>query len=420
MGNYRFRLSDMMPNAWFYKLRDMGRRRTQHHNNNSNHHPLLTVKKQQQQQPFTATSPQNHTRLSRPRNSYYFPSQSIQPEKFNNSPLNPKASDTYFPADPPRRSSSLTTRRRTKRRTIRSSSMLVTSSSSVSAGCNCRATLDSVWTRPDSSPDNSVSLSPPESSTDPDSQLVTAPDPFDSLGSWSSSCSCTVSSSATDIIIDMDHHQKKSPSRKLDKFDGFDSISKLQLRPILTKPANFTDMISDHKKKDSKKTEKPAKFRRNSAKLEQRTANTSHGGSLSVKVVREESVKTVREQKPIPIPVRRSLTSSSPGVKLRANSPRIASKKIQAYNRKISASATNSRPRRKSISDSFAIVKSSFDPQRDFRESMMDMIVENNLRASKDLEELLACYLSLNSNEYHDIIVKVFEQIWFDLTYTRL
>ncbi|XP_042504101.1 transcription repressor OFP4-like [Macadamia integrifolia] len=410
MGNYRFRLSDMMPNAWFYKLRDMGRSRT-HHNNSSNHHPLLTVKKKQQ--PCTATPPQNHTRLSRPRNSYYFPSESraIEPEKFNNSPIKPKASDTYFP-DPPRRSSSITTRRRTKRRTIRSSSMLVTSS--VSAGCNCRATLDSVWTRPDSSPENSGSLSPPESSTDPDFQVVPAPDPFDSLGSWSSSCSCTVSSSATDIIIDMD--QKKS----FDKFDGLDSISKLQLRPILTKPANFSDMVSDdHKKKDSKKTEKPPKFRRNSAKLEERTANAANG-SLSVKIVREESLKTVREQKPIPLPVRRSLASSSPGVKLRAISPRIASKKIQAYNRKISASATNSRSRRKSISDSFAVVKSSFDPQRDFRESMVDMIVENNLRASKDLEELLACYLSLNSNEYHDLIVKVFEQIWFDLTYTRL
>uniref|UniRef100_A0A2P2Q1V0 Transcription repressor n=1 Tax=Rhizophora mucronata TaxID=61149 RepID=A0A2P2Q1V0_RHIMU len=44
---------------------------------------------------------------------------------------------------------------------------------------------------------------------------------------------------------------------------------------------------------------------------------------------------------------------------------------------------------------------------------MMEMIVENNMQSSKDLEELLACYLSLNSNEYHDLIVKAFEQIWF-------
>ncbi|URE08918.1 DUF623 domain containing protein [Musa troglodytarum] len=51
---------------------------------------------------------------------------------------------------------------------------------------------------------------------------------------------------------------------------------------------------------------------------------------------------------------------------------------------------------------------------------MVAMIVENNIRASKDLEELLACYLSLNSNEYHDVIVKVFQQIWFDLAEVKL
>ena len=68
----------------------------------------------------------------------------------------------------------------------------------------------------------------------------------------------------------------------------------------------------------------------------------------------------------------------------------------------------------------FAVVKSSLDPQRDFRESMVEMIVENNIRASKDLENLLACYLSLNSREYHDLIVKAFEQIWYDMAQLRM
>ncbi|KAJ0975505.1 hypothetical protein J5N97_017470 [Dioscorea zingiberensis] len=75
---------------------------------------------------------------------------------------------------------------------------------------------------------------------------------------------------------------------------------------------------------------------------------------------------------------------------------------------------------RKSISQSLAIVKASSNPQKDFRDSMVEMIVENNIRTPKDLEDLLACYLSLNSEEYHDVIVKVFEQIWFDLTDIRL
>jgi uncharacterized protein (TIGR01568 family) len=72
--------------------------------------------------------------------------------------------------------------------------------------------------------------------------------------------------------------------------------------------------------------------------------------------------------------------------------------------------------RNKTLSESFAVVKFSVDPQRDFKDSMVEMIVENNIRGSKDLEDLLACYLSLNSKEYHYIIVKAFEQIWFDMT----
>ncbi|KAH0932452.1 hypothetical protein HID58_009569 [Brassica napus] len=64
-------------------------------------------------------------------------------------------------------------------------------------------------------------------------------------------------------------------------------------------------------------------------------------------------------------------------------------------------------------------VKRSADPKKDFRESMVEMIEENNIRASKDLEDLLACYLSLNPKEYHDLIIHVFEQIWRQFTKTK-
>ncbi|XP_072954721.1 transcription repressor OFP4-like [Typha angustifolia] len=74
----------------------------------------------------------------------------------------------------------------------------------------------------------------------------------------------------------------------------------------------------------------------------------------------------------------------------------------------------------KGLLESFVVVKTSEDPQRDFRESMVEMIVENNIRYSKDLEDLLAYYLWLNSKEYHDVIVEVFEQIWIDLADIRL
>lgn len=65
--------------------------------------------------------------------------------------------------------------------------------------------------------------------------------------------------------------------------------------------------------------------------------------------------------------------------------------------------------------DSFAMVKRSFNPQQDFRDSMLEMIMEKRMSRPEELEELLACYLTLNADEYHDLIIKVFRQVWFDL-----
>ncbi|KAF2305347.1 hypothetical protein GH714_004128 [Hevea brasiliensis] len=65
--------------------------------------------------------------------------------------------------------------------------------------------------------------------------------------------------------------------------------------------------------------------------------------------------------------------------------------------------------------ESFAMVKCSYDPQKDFRDSMIEMIKEQRINQPEELEELLACYLTLNSDEYHDLIIRVFRQVWFDL-----
>ncbi|KAG2308616.1 hypothetical protein Bca52824_028364 [Brassica carinata] len=101
--------------------------------------------------------------------------------------------------------------------------------------------------------------------------------------------------------------------------------------------------------------------------------------------------------------------NSSAGINLRrVNSPR-----IQLSGRRRSTSRSESR---KVVVESYAVMKRSVDPEKDFRESMVEMIEENNIRASKDLEDLLACYLSLNAKEYHDLIIQVFEQIWRQLT----
>ncbi|CAI8612924.1 unnamed protein product [Vicia faba] len=347
MGNYRFRLSDMMPNAWFYKLRDMGKTRNQ--TPTSQQH-----RKKKQSSTSNTTNSSSSTSKSKqpyqinPRKSYYFTRELKQTNNriYNTSPLQ---NNTNSSPEPPRKSSP---KQRPKRRTPKPSS----SSSSHDSPLHSSAESES--------PD-------PEIRTD----RVLLP--------------------TNDIIIDVDNNSLVA-TRKDDKLKGYDSLSELmKLPPIVTKPENFSYLLNYAKKKETKPRSKTS-------------SNDEHNvkGSLKVKILKEEQRYTNSNT-----PSRR-FSVSSPAVKLRINSPRISSKKVQTHGRKSVSSNGN----RRSLSDSFAIVKSSMNPQRDFRESMVEMIVENNIRTSKDLEDLLACYLSLNSDEYHQVIIKVFKQIWFDLT----
>ncbi|PON37668.1 Ovate protein [Parasponia andersonii] len=359
MGNNKFRLSDMIPNAWFYKLKDMGKTRNQAKSRSSTKKKLNPI--------ATKTQPKPH--LSQPRYTNFKPEPIRATDRsFSISSSNSKSSKTHFP-DPPRKSSKKTARRK--------------------AVSKSHPWLEPVWTNPNPvrSPEYSVSGS--ESCSEPEDHCrESIPSDFDcdtfvELASWSSSCNCRLSSSTADIIIDLNNGEEGSVKKTETAVEeGFyDVVSGLELPPILTKPMNFDDTIFEATKYRSKAKEEG--FRTRS---------------------REPKSNTLLARK-----------SSSNGVKLRANSPRLASKKIQAYARKSISSRNN-----RHLSESFAVVKSSVDPQRDFRESMVEMIVENNIRASKDLEELLACYLSLNSKEYHDIIVKAFEQIWFDMAHVKV
>lgn len=67
------------------------------------------------------------------------------------------------------------------------------------------------------------------------------------------------------------------------------------------------------------------------------------------------------------------------------------------------------------IVSSYPVVKMSDDPRQDFRESMEEMISAKGIQDAEDLEDLLACYLSLNDAAHHDLIIDVFEQIWVSL-----
>ncbi|KAF3440818.1 hypothetical protein FNV43_RR19104 [Rhamnella rubrinervis] len=71
------------------------------------------------------------------------------------------------------------------------------------------------------------------------------------------------------------------------------------------------------------------------------------------------------------------------------------------------------------VRESFAVVKKSEDPYVDFKRSMMEMIMEKQMFNDKDLEQLLHCFLSLNSRHHQGIIVQAFSEIWEALFCTR-
>ncbi|XP_076959067.1 uncharacterized protein LOC143635043 [Bidens hawaiensis] len=67
-------------------------------------------------------------------------------------------------------------------------------------------------------------------------------------------------------------------------------------------------------------------------------------------------------------------------------------------------------------SNSLAVEKDSTDPYADFRDSMLQMIMEKEIYRKDDLRELLNCFLQLNSPYYHPIIVGAFTEICNNLS----
>lgn len=67
------------------------------------------------------------------------------------------------------------------------------------------------------------------------------------------------------------------------------------------------------------------------------------------------------------------------------------------------------------INDSVAVVKDSQDPYRDFKHSMLQMIVEKQIGSKEDLQALLNCFLELNSQPHHDVILRAFDEIWNEI-----
>ncbi|KAH6825558.1 hypothetical protein C2S53_016364 [Perilla frutescens var. hirtella] len=93
-----------------------------------------------------------------------------------------------------------------------------------------------------------------------------------------------------------------------------------------------------------------------------------------------------------------------------------ALEEIKKARRKLNKETEEEATESSTISNSFAVVKSSFNPQQDFRDSMVEMIRVKGIRRREELQELLACYLTLNYDEHHDLIINAFQQVWFEST----
>ncbi|KAI4298173.1 hypothetical protein L6164_031764 [Bauhinia variegata] len=143
--------------------------------------------------------------------------------------------------------------------------------------------------------------------------------------------------------------------------------------------------------------------------------------SQNLKQIEELKSKTEKERKSLHVSreLQRRKPKHSP--KVRVYSPRTASKveicKIKAIEEMRKAKLKMKKAKEKIVKetpglDSYAVVKCSFNPQQDFRDSMVQMIKEKQISQPEEMEELLACYLTLNSDEYHDLIIKVFRQVW--------
>ncbi|KAL9672672.1 hypothetical protein QQ045_028924 [Rhodiola kirilowii] len=65
----------------------------------------------------------------------------------------------------------------------------------------------------------------------------------------------------------------------------------------------------------------------------------------------------------------------------------------------------------RSYSDWMAVEKVSENPFLDFRDSMLQMVLEKEMYGEDELREMLRCFLKLNSEDYHEVIFKAFVEV---------
>ncbi|CAM0955000.1 unnamed protein product [Alopecurus aequalis] len=396
----KFRLSDMIPNAWFYKLRDMGAQGRG--GAGMHHHPSSSARWCYVRQPSWNRG--SSARWSREREIVKQPSsdrevdvqllpaevleQPVTPTKAStSSPLPRRASYYYSSRDrevppPPTQSPTRSYRRRNRVGHVSAPVHVHGMKPVVDApDCSCRRR------------DVCIQSGGRE---EPRRPTVTGP-PGDGLN-------VKVIASEKEIIIDL--RNEDVPARAL--------------RPIVTRPArrhpepnepygSHVD-IADVTVRDDETLGR--RLRSIATRPARRLPEPKEPEGRHVRLGNMTAVaSSASDKSSVSKPRRSSASSSSSGrrrLKTRVNSPRLA------------ATARRGKPPARNwtapvVADSYAVVKMSRDPRKDFRESMEDMIGAMGIRDAGDLEDLLACYLTLNHTDHHDLIVEVFEQIWMSL-----
>ncbi|XP_051205302.1 uncharacterized protein [Lolium perenne] len=384
----KFRLCDMLPNVWFYKLRDMGsqgrgglRRSASARcyrevpqqpswNRGSSERwnrevdvqqprPSLSSREvdNQQEEPVTPTKGSPLCPLPR-RASYYYSTRDREV------PRTPRPKD----AQSPTRSS----RRRNRAGHSPEGARQVSAPVPVHGKEPALDTPGSSCRRRDMSIKNDGG--------EPWRPTVTAP-PDGGLD-------VKVITSESEIIIDLPNVD--TPGRRL--------------RPILTRPA---------RRQPQPREPDGSHVDLADVTVRERDKDLPDGGHADHADVTARASSTA-EKSSVSKPSRSSASSSSGHwcLKTRVKGPRLA------------ATARRGKPPARNrmapvIAESYPVVMVTRDPRTDFRESMEEMISAKGIRDAGDLEDLLACYLSLNDAEHHDLIIEVFEQIWMSLANSK-
>ncbi|CAL9027901.1 unnamed protein product [Prunus brigantina] len=164
----------------------------------------------------------------------------------------------------------------------------------------------------------------------------------------------------------------------------------------------------DKKKKKKNKKKKTSNAKKNKPSSEFFPFSSSSFDSNNYKGWWSSSDDDEREDETDTLFSSKSHSSDSSGSRLRRRPPRNG----HTTSRRRVSSEVGLLPIQGKVKDSFAVVKKSSDPYNDFRTSMVEMIVEKQIFSAKDLEQLLQCFLSLNSSLHHRVILEVFTEIW--------